>query len=186
MSKKMKTVKEALVEVQAKEVDGKKQMNRFSKKNFETVLAAMINDKDYKFIAARVKSGELEGVEEISTSELFRTLVEKILVAAGMDKDGAKVAHDMEFTKVDGLYEVFAAALYEYMDAGNRFDLLPTKEFKGSIHVRTNDGSKETREAFHPKTRESLGTFETEKSPHKTLGVKSSCPKYLKKRNKIK
>ena len=71
MSKVTVNVDEVLAEISAKEKeDGKFQYNRFSKKNFNKLLKAVLNDTKFKTTVAHVKKGELESVEEIEVSKV--------------------------------------------------------------------------------------------------------------------
>lgn len=189
MSKQVLKVTEVLEEIKASENEaGKRVINRFNKKRFEKLLKAMANDPNFTTQVAIVKKGELETVEEIAVSEGFRKFCKHIVEKAGVDKaESPKVlTEDFTLDTMDGMYEFFATAVYLYMDAGNRFDLLPKEDFKGSLFIRENKPSKRVQKIFHPKTREDLGVIEIEKDTHRSLGVKSACPSYLKKRKKIK
>ena len=87
---------------------------------------------------------------------------------------------------MDGLYEFFATALYEYMKAGNRFDLIPREDFKGSLSVVKKPKDKKVRDSRDPKTGKSLGTFEYTNESYHSVVASSPCPSYLKGRKKIK
>lgn len=189
MSKHILTVEEVLTEIKASKNDaGKTVLNRFNKKKFEKLLKAMANDANFKTQVAVVKKGELDSVEDIAVSEGFRKFCKHVVEKAGVDKAESPKVLTSDFTvdNMEGLYEFFATAIYLYMEAGNRFDLISKEDFKGSLFIRENAPSKRTQKIFHPKTREDLGVIEIEKTSHRSLGVKSACPSYLKKRKKIK
>lgn len=189
MAKNILTVDEVLAEIRAKRNEkGNVILNRFNKKKFNKLMKAMINDPNFKTTVAVVKKGELESSEDIQVSEAFRKFCKHIVEKAGLDKAESPKVMTSEFTvdTVEGLYEFFATAMYMYMEEGNKFDLLPKEDFRGSLFIKENKPSKRTQKVFHPKTRESLGVLEIEKETHRSLGIKSTCPSYLKKRKKIK
>lgn len=185
---KVITVEEVLQEMQAsKKENGNFNYNRFNKKNFEKLMKTMINDPNFKTEMVKVKKGQLDSVEEIEVSKEFRKFCKKIVEKAGVDKTESERILTDEFMvdSVSGLYEFFATAMYLYIKAGNRFDLIPKKNFKGSIAIKNIEKSSKTSEAFSPQTRESLGKFEVTKDSHDILVVKSSCPSFLKNRRKV-
>ena len=184
---KVVSVKEVLETMAAaKKENGQFEYNRFNKKNFESLMKAMLNDPKFETEVAKIKKGELDTVEKIEVSQGFRKFCKRIIEKSGVDKKESEriLTDEFVFENVDGLYEFFATALYLYIENGNRFDLIPKKDFKGSIALKNVKETSKTAEAFSPQTRESLGKFKTTKKAHKELVVKSSCPSYLKKREK--
>lgn len=188
MAKEIISVKEVLEEMTAgRKTDGSFNYNRFNKKNFNKLMKTMLNDPNFKTEVVKAKKDDLE-IEEIEVSKEFRKFCKKIIEKAGVDKAESEriLSEEFTFDNVDGLYEFFATALYLYIEKGNKFDLLPKKDFKGSICLKEVKKSSKTKSARSPKTGEYLGDFETTKEEHKVLSVKSSCPSYLKKRVKVK
>jgi len=186
---KVLSVKEVLEEMKASRNDkGKIKYNRFNKKNFEKLMKAMINDPKFDTEVARVKKGQLDSVEKIEVSKKFRTFCKKIVEKCGVDKAESEriLTEEFKVDSVDGLYEFFATALYLYIENGNRFDLIPKKDFKGSICLKEENKTTKVTAARSPQTGESLGEFEITKEAHKVLSVKSSCPAFLKSRKKVK
>lgn len=184
---KYMTVEEALASMQAKvNENGKKQINRFNKKNFNTLMTAMANDLDFTEKVAKVKKGEVE-IEDVMVTKGFRKWCKNLVEKAGIDKSESERIMNADFTidNVDGLYDFFAAALYEYMDAGNRFDLPSKEDFQGSIEIKEVAESVKQAEARSPQDGTILGVFETTKKAHKEMKVKSSCPSYLSSRKKV-
>ena len=161
--------------------------NRFSKKAFNKLMKAMLNDPSFTEAIAVSSGDELVKVEQIAVSDGFRKFLKKVLEKAGMDKKDSEVVLGKDFyiDNVDGLYEFFAAAMYEYMNAGNKFDLLPKEDFKGSLYLQTVEASTKVSEVKNPQTKESLGTYEFSYQQHKTLKASSPCPKYLKTKKKL-
>ena len=193
MAKKVLTVDEVLAEITAKKKTGKNGeekwvYNRFNKKNFQNLLRAMVNDPEFKSTTIKLKDGGVETVDDMMVTKDFREFLRKILVKAGIDVNDSQAIMSSDFIieNVDGLYEFFGTAMYLYMNAGNKFDLIPTEEFKGSIYLEDVPETIKISEAKNPKTKESLGTYETTKKSHKKLVAKSSCPSWLVSRRVVK
>ena len=185
---KMITVQEVLASIEAKKNEkGKTVLNRFNKQKFESLLKAMFNDSKFSTKVAKISKGKLESVEEIEVSKGFRKFCKKVCEKAGIDKAESEKLLSADFTidSAEGIYEFFATAMYLYMDKGNKFDLLQKEDFKGSVYVRDVEGKKgEWKDTFHPRTREPLGKSKVDTQNHKVLGIKSSCPSFLKDRQK--
>lgn len=179
-----KTVKEVIEEIKSKDDTA---INRFSKKNFNALLKAMVNDTEFSEKYAKVKGGELAGEEEVMVTKNFRKWIQKVIEKAGVDKNESSMVLESSFSidDVDGLYDFFAAALYEYINSGCKFDLPSKKDFKGSIYLKKNPKASKIRSARNPQTGEDLGEFEYSNDEYKSLGVSSSCPDYLKSSRKV-
>lgn len=185
---KVLTVKEALATMQAKTNDnGKIVINRFNKKNFNTLMTALANDVDFTTQVAKVKKGELDSLENVMVTKEFRKWCKKLIEKMGVDKTESEkvLSADFVIPDMDGLYEFFATALYEYIAAGNQFDFLPKEDFKGSIYIKNVDEKVTVSDAFSPQDRTYLGTYETTKKKHKEIASKSSCPSFLVNRKKV-
>lgn len=190
------TVEEVLKEIQAKKKMDKKGVekwvyNRFNKKNYNSLLKAMLNDPSLKMVTTKLKEQGATSEEEIMVTKEFREFLKKILIKAGVDANDANAVMSEEFVidNVDGLYEFFATSMWLYMNAGNKFDMIPTNDFKGSLYIETVPETKKTYDARDPKKPKGenyIGTFETTKKSHKKLSVKSSCPSWLVSRKQVK
>ncbi len=188
MAKPIVPVKDVMEEIKASQnAAGKTILNRFNKKKFEKLLRAMANDVDFVTQVAVVRKGELDTVEDVAVTAGFRKFCKHVVEKAGMDKAESPKVLEAEFSvdSMEGLYEFMATAMFLYMEAGNKFDLLPKEDFTGSIFIRNQKPSKRVQDVYHPKTRENLGKIEIQKDTHRTLGMKSACPKYLKKCRKL-
>lgn len=182
------TVDQVLAEISAnRKENGELQLNRFNKKDFNKLMKAMLNDPEFTTEVAVVKKNNLDSIEKIEVSKSFRAFIKKLVEKMGIDKTESEKVLSPDFTidNVDGLYEFFATAMYTYIESGNKFDLLPKKDFKGSIAIKEVKKQSKTAAAYSPQTREFLGDYETTKEAHKELIVKSSCPSYLKSRKKV-
>ena len=165
--------------------------NRFNKKNYNSLLKAMLNDPSLKMVTTKLKEQGATSEEEIMVTKEFREFLKKILIKAGVDANDANAVMSEEFVidNVDGLYEFFATSMWLYMNAGNKFDMIPTNDFKGSLYIETVPETKKTYDARDPKKPKGenyIGTFETTKKSHKKLSVKSSCPSWLVSRKQVK
>lgn len=178
-----KSVKEVIAEITPE-----KGTNRFSKKNFNDLLLAMINDTEFSAKVAVAKNHQLAEVKEVFVGKDFRKFLKKVLEKAGMDKADAQVVLDpsFELDNADGLYEFIATSVYEYMDAGNRFALLPREDFGGgSMTIKEKDEKETTSRAHNPKTKEDLGLYKRTTKKHKALVVSSPAPAWLKTRERV-
>ena len=185
---KIMTVSEALEAVKAKSnAKGEKVINRFNKKNFNMVALAIANDVNFKSQVAK-KNGDTCDVEDIMVTKEFRKWCKKFAEKLGVDSAESEriLTGEFQIDTVDGLTDFMTAAIYEYMNAGNRFDFPNKKDFQGGFYLKDVKESKTVRDAKNPKDGSFIGTFETTKKNHKVLAVKSSCPTYLSSKRKIK
>lgn len=162
--------------------------NRFSKKKFNDLLTALSNDLSCSVEQVKIKDGQIATIEEIMVTKEFRKWCRKLLEKAGIDKIESKriLTEDIKFDSMDGLYEFFSAAMYIYMEKGNRFDFISNTEFKGSLELKDKEESITTSDTFKPgPVKEFIGVYETTKPKHKSLSAKSSCPSYLKKKRLV-
>lgn len=185
---KIMSVEEALASMTAKtKPDGTKVINRFNKKNFNLLMLAMANDPEFKVQVANVKNGNLD-LEDVMVTKEFRKWCKKLVEKVGVDPMESErvMTKDFVIDNMEGLYDFFSAALYEYMNAGNRFDLPSREDFKGGFILADVEESTKVADAFNPDGHQYIGTFETKKKKHKILKAKSSCPTYLSEKRKIK
>ena len=74
------SVKETLKEMEGKTgKNGKMINNRFSKKNFNKLLKAMMNDTDVSIKVPVVKAGVVDHYEEVMVNENFRKFLKKVI-----------------------------------------------------------------------------------------------------------
>lgn len=169
-----------------KKKNGELVYNRFSKKNFAKLMKDLANDPEFVEKVAVTKNGAFDHLEDVAVSKGFRTWCKKLLEQVGVDSAESNVVLDesFQFKSMDGLYEFFSAALYEYMNAGNKFDLMPAKDFKATLSIKKNGKMVKVRKGRNPLTGEDLGLTETEYSPYSSLKVSSPCPRYLQIKKK--
>lgn len=181
------TVEEALKTMQGKmKENGEVVVNRFNKKNFNTLMVALANDLEFTTKIAKVKKDECE-LEDVMVTKGFRQWCKKLVEKAGVDKSESEriLTDDFIIDNMDGLYDFFAEAMYQYMLAGNRFDLPNKEDFKGGVYLKDIPESVKVADHKNPLDNSFLGTFETTKKRHKELRAKSSCPTYLSSKRKI-
>lgn len=181
------TVNEVLATMVAKtNAKGNKVLNRFSKKNFNSLLTAIANDPDFTTKAAK-KSGDTYEVEEILVSKDFRKWCKKLIEKFGVDSSDANsvLSNDFKFDNMEGLYEFFMTAVYEYMNAGNKFDFITKDDFKATLSIKDIEEKESTYEAKNPMTGEFLGNVSSKTKAHKELKVKTTAPEWLTVKNRI-
>jgi len=176
-----KTFQEVFDEIRAGLTMSKKgkPVKSFSRSDFDKLAKAFLNTPDYVIHAASVKDGELT-TKEIKPVEQFRGMIYRILLEFGVDKqEAATIMNEKEIKNVDGLYEVCSELIYQYMNAGKKFDFITREDFAGSISLKDIAESVSTHKDM--RTGEE---FKVHKKAHKLLEKKSKCPKWLKKRQK--
>lgn len=161
--------------------------NRFSKKAFNDLLKAMLNDTEFVSEVAVTKNKELADVQKVLVTNEFRGFLRRVIEKAGVDKAESAMVMDPSFTidNVDGLYDFMTAAIYEYMSAKNTFEFPSKKDFKGKLTIKQKAATKQEKEARNPQTGESLGTWEYSTEPYRVLVASSPAPDYLKSRRKL-
>lgn len=184
---KIMTVEEALATMQAKSnAKGEKVLNRFNKKNFNILMTAIANDVDFTEKVAK-KTGDTFELEDVMVTKAFRKWCKKLVEKAGIDSSESDIVMSPEF-KIDdceALYDFFASALYEYMNAGNRFDLPSKEDFQGSLYLKEVDEVVKEYEARNPSTGETMGKYESTTKKHKEAKVKSTAPSWLSSKRKL-
>ena len=181
------TVEEALASMQAKKnKKGDIIINRFNKRNFNTLMLALANDIDFASEFARIKNGDVD-LEEVMVTKKFRKWCKRLVEKMGIDKSESERIMTSEFTidNIDGIYEFFTEAVYLYMKAGNRFDLPSKKGFQGGIYLKDIPEKETVSESKNPQTGESLGKYKRKKKAHTELKSRSTTPGYLTEKYKI-
>lgn len=171
----MKTFNEAYAEILGN-TTGKV---TWSKSDFDTLLQAFLNEKDYTIKKASTKAGSME-TSEIKPIKMFRdTVITRLLTDAGLDKcEAEKIASEYEFKKVDGLYEIISEIIVKYCEAGKKFDFITTEDFKGSLVIEgVEEGVKEHKLPSDPSTKIKVKT-----KKHKVMKCKSKANDWLKEK----
>lgn len=173
-------VAEILEEIRSKSEDS---TNMYSDKRFKKLMKAMANDDTFEELVAEVKSGEYLGDKKYNPAKELRKWCVKVVQKAGVDKEEAKKVLEKDFVidDVEGLPEFFAATLYEFMAAGNAYDIIPKKDLKASIRIGKVDEKVRTI-SRNPQTGESITPYDMVTEAHRAVSVKNPSPKYLKHR----
>ena len=116
----------------------------------------------------------------------FRKWVKKIVEKFGVDSTESEriLSGDFVIDNVDGVYDFFSAAIYEFMNAGNRFDLPNRDDFQGGFILKDVPETTKEYTARNPKDGTVMGLFTTTKKKHKVVVAKSKCPDYLSVKTK--
>ena len=154
-----------------------KPVRSFSRADWDKLAKAYLNDPHYTVKAASVKGGELV-TKEIEPVKAIRTMIYKVLVDFGVDKQEAeRVLDTYEFRSVEGVYELASELVYRYMEAGKKFDFITREDFSGSLTVKEVEESVSTHKNIRTKEE-----FKVKKKQHKVLEKQSKAPSWLKSR----
>lgn len=184
---KLMSVEEALATMQAKtNAKGEKVLNRFNKKNFNILMTAIANDVNFTEKVAK-KVGDGFELEDVMVTKAFRKWCKKLVEKAGIDSKDAEVVMTSDFIidDMEALYDFFSAALYEYINAGNKFDMHTKEDFQGSIFMKDIAETTKEYEARNPSTGETIGKFEGKTKKHKELKIKSTAPSWLSSKRQL-
>ena len=175
MSKKTfsEALKEIVSDVSSKTKGGKMKPT-FSKKMFNDVVNALVNDPDYEMTTVQLKDGKPESKVTTPVATFREKLLTPILEEVKMDRDDiTKFVKDYQFStkQTDTMYDVISSAIYEYMKAGKTFRF-PTKEdFNAAISIRKVESSMYINEKRGIKIK---------RDAYNSLIKKSSCPLWKK------
>lgn len=156
-----------------------KPVKSFSRSLFDKLANAIVNDPDYSYEVYSVRGGKVE-TKSVKPAELYRAGLKIILQDFGVDKQEAAKILDTAYQipSAKGIYELAAASIYEYIDAGKSF-AFPTREnFTGSISLSDVAESITT----HRNIQNPSETFKVKQKAHKRLEKKSKTAAWLKSR----
>lgn len=159
--------------------------NRFSKKAFDEMMLRILNDIDYTSEIVKVRHGEIYH-DDVKVTKKFRKFCRKLLEQVGMDKSESSIVESegFKFESVDGLYEFFCEALYQYMLEDNIFGLPAKEDFKGSLYLVDVPETEKEFDAIDPRTKKPLGTYKRKNKKHKKLKAQSTTPDWLTEKTK--
>lgn len=175
-----KTFQEVFDEIRANVSTSKKgkPVKSFSRSDFDRLAKAFLNEKGYTVETVATKNGEIETKQIAVVKELREGMLKSILLAFGVDKQEAQRIAEVDITNVDGLYEFVSELVYQYINAGKKFDFLPKKDFIGSISLKEMGSSVADFTDIRSKEK-----ITVRKEAHKLLEKKSKCPKWLKSKD---
>jgi hypothetical protein len=155
-----------------------KPVKSFSRSDFDKLAKAFLNTPGYKAESVSFRGGELVKKELEPVKEL-RKMIQKILLDFGVDKQEAAgiLEETYEIRSVEGIYELCSELIYQYANAGKKFDFITKEDFSGSILLKDVEAGVSTHKDI--RTGEE---FKVEKKAHKVLDKKSKVPKWLKNR----
>lgn len=153
---------------------GKAKKN-FSRKDFDQLFTAFLNENDYETEVVSVKGEELVR-ETVKPVAEFRKVFYNTLLDFGVDKQEAAKILDgtYQFNKTPGAYEFTSEVLENYLKH-KKFNFLPKEDLAASIVLE--DVEEEVKEFRKP------GTDEKSKKrikKHRKVKAKSSAPKWAK------
>ena len=157
----------------------------FSKTDFDALTKALLNTPEFKTVYYGMKNGEVV-TKDVYPVKQLRESLKRILTDNGVDaQEAAKFVTDYTFTNVDGMYEFISEILYQYMDAGKKFDFPTKKDFKASLSIKDVEESEGIYSAIAKKgDKNPPEKFKIKTQKHKILEKKSKAPDWLKKKFK--
>ena len=175
MSKKAfsKRLDEIVKAAKAASKDGKVKSS-FSRKFYDDVAGAILNDPDYEFEQIKIKGGVATPVVTKPSREFREKLLAPIAKSVNMDaEDAKKFVEDYTFTPAQAstVYDLMSAVNWEYMNTGKILRMPSTKDFVGSINIKDVEGS-----IYENKQ---LGV-KVKRKKHKTLLKRSTTPPWCK------
>ena len=153
----------------------------FSRQDFAKLAKALINPPDYTINAVALRNGEVT-TTEVKPIEAFRGVIRRILVDFGVDKQEADrvLESAYEIKSVDGFYELTSELIYQYINAGKKFDFITREDFVGSFSLKSVNETT----TIHKIIQNPDEIHTVNKKAHKQLDKRSKCPKWLKTRLK--
>lgn len=128
---------EIIKDTTSKTKDGKMK-KVFSRKFYNEVANALVNDPDYEFESVQMKGGKPEPVVS-KPSKAFREKLLKPIVGEFIDSaDAEKYINEYQFTRsqTDALYDLGMAINIEMMRSGKTLRFPSQKDFIASIEMR--------------------------------------------------
>ena len=182
----MGTFDEAKAKLRAGVKKGKNgnDIHSFSKTDFNDLVNALLNDPDHQMETVKLVDGELTNVTTPVVAELREKLFVPILQRGGMDKaDAQDLAKTFHFNgaSTSNMYEFVSEALYNYLDAGKKFNFPNRKTFCGSVYFKDVDENVVVRDIRDIKDHKTImGHKKDRQEAHKTIVKKSTCPTWLR------
>lgn len=179
MTKTFDEVMQNLREGVSKSKSGKP-TRTFSRTDFNKLAVAFLNEVEYQGEVASIKQGELQ-LGSIEPVKAFRKLFYRVLTDFGVDKQEAErvLTNEYSFSNADGAYEFISELIFNYLDAGKKFDFIAKADFKGSLVLdEIGESVKEHRNIKDP----GAEPFKVKKKKHRVVKAKSTAPDWLKSR----
>lgn len=157
----------------------------FSRTDFDRLLKAMLNEPEYAAEYCGTKGGEMVKTT-VQPVKMFRESLKRILVNFGVDvHEAEKMVTDYKFTNVDGWYETMSEIIYQYMQAGKKFDFPTRENCKASIFIKPVEETVGTYSTIRKKDDPTPAeTFQVQTMAHNVVVAKSKAPDWMKKKFK--
>lgn len=146
----------------------KKMKSTFSRKMYNEVVTALVNDPDYEMETVQVKNNVPTAVVTKPVRAFREKLLSPILADLKVDnEDAKKYIENYEFTKsqTENFYDLACSSIYEYMKIGKTFRLPSKEDFVAAISIRkmepklyvnTRTGKKSQREGYDSLVKKSV------------------------------
>lgn len=161
---------------------GEKKALTFNREAFEDVVTSLINTPEYEVETAS-KDAESETGYKVTTTKPvaeLRKSLEQFLIDAGVDKaEAAHQAATAEIKKLNGIYEIFSEALYQYLKAGKKFNFVTKTDFQGSLELQENE---ETVKEYTNMQSPTKDKFKKREGKHSKVKASSKVPQWLAQR----
>lgn len=148
----------------------------FSRKFYDDVAGAVLNDPEYKFEEVKVRGGKPTKVVTTPSKNFREKMLTPLAKSFNLDEtDTKKFVQDFKFSpgQAATIYDLMSAINWEYMNTGKILRIPAKEDFVGSIYL------KEVGETTfkNPKT----GKV-TKSKKHRALGKRSSTPAWCKEK----
>lgn len=143
----------------------------FSKKDFNTLMEAYINDPN--IIVEDVKvSGDNYIVTRKKPVKAFRKMLGDMLRELGVDAmEVQNFEENYQFSKVDSLRDFMNNFIYFYMKTGRKYELAKKEDLVANIYIKERGAVTKTNKK---------GEI-VEQDAYNSLGQKSPCPAWKKR-----
>lgn len=159
-------------------------IHSFSRTDFNNLFAAFINDPAHEMETVQIVDGKLTPVKTAVVREFREKFIVPILIEYGVSKEEAqKAVEDYKFktSQVSTAYEFIAEIVYQYLEAGKKFNFPSRKDFQGSIHLKDIPEGTVERDIRDIKDHKTvIGHKKEKRDTHKTLVKKSTAPVWLR------
>lgn len=143
----------------------------FSKKDFNILMEAYINDPEFIVEDAKVMGDDYLVTRKKPVKE-FRKMLGSMLKELGVDSSEVNNFIDnYEFKKVDPLYDFINNFIYYYIKTGRKYKLFEKEDITASIKLKQRGKVTKTNKK---------GQI-VEQDDYYALGQESPCPKWKKK-----
>lgn len=156
----------------------------FSRSDFESLAQAWLNDVNYTMTDVDFVDGKLVTNSHEVVRNFRNKFIKPILVDFGVPKEDAErfvEEYKFKLSQTQPLYDFVADILYQYMDAGKKFNFHTKEDFIGSIRMAdVAEEVKETELRDMKDRSKVLGKKKEKRDAHKVIKAKKQCPEWKK------